>query len=325
MGKIQLIKNQSVNSVVNRVQSLTDRFGTEGLRTDLKGFNHLPHRSMGLTYTTPADPPLKSLLIRTVEQLGGVRKLEKRYAKVLDRYEPSSNFWQLALEELDIRLDYEPEQLTQIPSDGPLIFIANHPFGLLDGLAVCHLATMARGDFRIMLHSALCREERIEQFVLPINFDKTAEATRANIRTKQQALGYLRAGGTMVIFPAGGISTSAGLTGPVTDLAWKLFFAKLVQMTEATVVPIYFHGHNSRLFQVISQFSETLRLSLIVREVHNKIGQTLQIAIGNPIPFAQIAHIKKRRDLSAHLRMTIYALGNATDVGMQVGRMRERY
>ncbi|MEZ4657860.1 MAG: hypothetical protein R2911_09835 [Caldilineaceae bacterium] len=69
----------------------------------------------------------------------------------------------------------------------------------------------------------------------------------------------------MVIFPAGGISTSTGLIGPVTDLEWKLFFTKLIQMTEATVAPIYFYGHNSCLFQVISQFSETLRLSLIVR------------------------------------------------------------
>ncbi|MEZ4711990.1 MAG: lysophospholipid acyltransferase family protein [Caldilineaceae bacterium] len=278
-----------------------------------------------LTYTTPGDPLLKSLLIRSVEQLGGVRKLEKRYAKVLDRYGQTGDFWQLALEELDIRLDYERNQLAKIPRIGPLIFIANHPFGLLDGLIMCHLATVARGDFRIMLHSALCREERIARFVLPINFDKTAEATQSNIQTKQRALDYLRGGGTMVIFPAGGISTSTGLIGPVTDLEWKLFFTKLIQMTEATVAPIYFHGHNSRLFQVISQFSETLRLSLIVHEVHNKIGHTLRVAVGDPIPYAQIAHIKKRRELIAYLRMTIYELGNDVEKGMQVGKMSERY
>lgn len=290
--------------------------------------NRLPLSRAGgpqLTYTTPDDPLLKSLLIRSVEQLGGVRKLEKRYAKVLDRYGQSGDFWQLALEELEIQLDYDRQQLAKIPPTGPLIFIANHPFGLLDGLSMCHLATVARGDFRIMLHSALCREERIQRFVLPINFDKTAEATQSNIQTKQRALDYLRGGGTMVIFPAGGISTATGLIGPVTDLEWKLFFTKLIQMTEATVIPIYFHGHNSRLFQVISQFSETLRLSLIVREVHNKIGHTLQVAVGDPIPFAQIAHIKKRRDLIAYLRMTIYELGNAAEIGMQVGKMSERY
>lgn len=278
-----------------------------------------------LTYAMPDDPLFKTLFIRSVERLGGVRKLEKLYARVLDQHESEDNFWKIALQELQIRLDYDESQLAKVPRNGPVIFIANHPFGLLDGLTLCYLASIARGDFRILLHATLCREKRIEPYVLPINFDETDEAVQTNIETKRQALELLRAGGTIVIFPGGGISTADGPFGPVTDLEWKLFVTKLIQMTAATVVPIYFHGHNSRIFQIVSQFSETLRLSLIVREVHNKIGETLQITIGDPIPYNQLAAIKKRRDLITHLRQTIYGLGGTPDIGMRVGKVSDRY
>ena len=111
-----------------------------------------------------------------------------------------------------------------------------------------------------------------------------------------------------MIFPAGGIATTKGPLGKATDPEWKLFAAKLIHMSKATVVPIYFHGQNSRIFQIVSQFSLTLRLSLIIHEVKNKIGKTIRVTIGNPIPYQELAQIKGRRQLTHYLREVTYGL-----------------
>ena len=95
-----------------------------------------------------------------------------------------------------------------------------------------------------------------------------------------------------------------------TDLDWKLFMAKLVQSSKATVVPVYFPGQNSRLFQVVSQFSLTLRLSLVIREVNDRIGKPLRVVVGNPISYDNLAHIEGRQALTDHLRRCTYALAN---------------
>jgi putative hemolysin len=261
-----------------------------------------------LTYASPTDRRLKKALIGSIEHLTGRRKLETAYAAVLQNYNTQTSFWEAALVALQIQLAYDKARLAAVPQHGPIILIANHPFGVLDGLAICHLAGQTRCDFRILVHSALFREERIARYMLPIDFSETAEAIHTNIESKRQALATLRQGGAIVIFPAGGIATTKGPFGKATDLEWKLFTAKLIHMTQATVVPIYFHGQNSYLFQWVSQFSLTLRLSLIINEINNKIGETLHISIGEPIPYEQLAGIKGRQALMNHLRLVTYAL-----------------
>ena len=118
----------------------------------------------------------------------------------------------------------------------------------------------------------------------------------------------MRNDGTVVIFPGGGVSTAQRWFGPALDLEWKRFTAKLVQTTRATVVPIFFHGQNSRLFQIVSQFSLTLRLALLLKEVKNKMGLTIDVTIGSPIPYRELEHIKDRQELLDTLRMITYNL-----------------
>lgn len=262
-----------------------------------------------ITYASPGDPPIKTALIRSIEWLTGQRKLEKLYTGLLNELvDGEATFWKAALSQLQLSVEYDDMQLAKIPRRGPLVFVANHPFGVLDGLIICHIASITRRNFQILIHSALCKEERIASHMLPIDFSETKEAIRTNINTKKRAIQTLRQEGAIVIFPAGAIATSEGPFGKATDLEWKLFAAKLIQMTQATVVPIYFHGQNSRIFQVASQFSLTLRLSLIIREVKNKIGKTIRVSIGDPIPYQQISDIRQRKQLTRYLREVTYSL-----------------
>jgi putative hemolysin len=261
-----------------------------------------------LTYASPNDPKLKSILIQSIERLTGQRKLQNLYQELLDQVDSGASFWGAALSQLRITLAYDRRQLEKIPQTGPLLLIGNHPFGLLDGLAMGYIASKVRPHFKILIHSALCQESRIAPYLLPIDFEETVAAIQTNINSKRAALATLHQNNAVVIFPGGGISTAVGPFGQVTDLEWKLFAAKLIQMTQATVVPIYFHGQNSRLFQIVSQFSLTLRLSLIIHEVHRKMGDTLLMTIGDPIPYPHLADIRKRKDLTNYLRNITYGL-----------------
>ncbi len=265
-----------------------------------------------LTYASPADPLPKRVLIRSIETLTGQRKLARTCDTLLDDLsddEDTHRIWPRALQELQVHAAYDRHQLAKVPKSGPVVLIANHPYGVLDGLIICHLAAQLRSDFKILIHKALCMEPRIERYLLPVDFSATEAAARLNIETKQRALATLRAGGAIVIFPAGGISTTRnGPFGPAVDLEWKLFVTKLIQMTKATVLPIYFHGQNSRFFQLASQISETLRLALIIHEVNRRRGDTIQINIGDPILYRAIAGIRRRSELLLHLRNAIYSL-----------------
>jgi putative hemolysin len=266
-----------------------------------------------LTYASPDDPLPKQLLIRSVERLTGRRRLERIYDTVLKSEADHRQLWGAALHELRIHVDYDRRQLHKVPAEGPVVLIANHPYGVLDGLIICHFASMIRPDFKILIHKALNREQRVERFMLPIDFAETEEAALTNIESKRRAMETLRAGNAVVIFPAGGISTTVrGPFGYAVDLEWKLFVTKLIQMSAATVVPIYFHGQNSRIFQLASHINLTLRLALIIHEVNRKAGDTIRVSIGDPLLYQTLAGIRKRKELLDFLRASIYALSPTT-------------
>lgn len=262
-----------------------------------------------LTYASPEDPFPKQIFIRSVERLTGCRRLERIYDTVLDREADHRRLWAAALGELRVQADYDTAQLAKAPTTGPVVLIANHPYGVLDGLIACHLASMIRTDFKILIHQALCREPRVDRYMLPIDFAETEEAALTNIDSKRRAMATLNEGNAIVIFPAGGIATTVhGPFGKAVDLEWKLFVTKLIQMTQATVIPIYFHGQNSRVFQLASHMSLTLRLALIIHEVNRKAGKSIRVSIGDPILYQDLAGIRKRKELLSYLRESIYAL-----------------
>ena len=260
-----------------------------------------------ITYAKPNDPKLRRFIIKSIERLSGQRPLAHVYSRAA-AHGPQA-FFGKALDELSISTNITQQQLEKIPKTGPVVFVANHPFGVVDGLVLCDIAMRSRGDFKVLIHRALFKEKSLESYMLPIDFSNTREAAKSNIAVKNEAIRYLKAGGTMVIFPAGGISTAKHAFGPVTDLEWKLLPAKLIHMAKATVVPVFFHGTNSQLFHLVSQVSMTLRLSLVVREVYNKRGQPVQTVVGDPINYSELAHIKGKRELMEELRTIVYNLG----------------
>ena len=262
-----------------------------------------------LTYTSPGDPFFKKMVIAGIEYLTGRRKLEKRYTQ-LKRMQPEGTLvWEKILELLKVEMNYNEQLFQKIPTTGPVVFVANHPFGVLDGLVLSCLISRVREDFVVMVNEVLTREPLLAPYLLPIDFRPTKTALQMNIQTRKDTLVALKEGKALGIFPAGGVATKSKDTKKIEDLEWKLFVAKAIQMSNATVVPIYFHGRNSRLFQLASKISMNLRLGLLLNEVRNKMGEEINMEIGDPIKPEEWSQIKERKQLLQFLRDKTMALG----------------
>ena len=266
------------------------------------------------SYATPDQPVAMRSMIRTVEFLGGKRRLANLYKRYAKTPGVEDRFFEAAVELLKLDVRYDQTKLDLIPRDEPVLFIANHPYGVIDGVVLTWLARKARSDVKVLTHKVLCQAPEAGANLLPIDFSETPEALQNNIRSRRLALDILRDKGAIGIFPAGAVSASEGpWRGPAVDIAWHPFSAKLLMMSKATVVPIYFAGQNSRLFQLASHASYTCRLSLFFWETARRMGTRMEVGIGDPIPYAELAHLDNRKDLLRELRRRTYALASTID------------
>jgi putative hemolysin len=193
------------------------------------------------------------------------------------------DFWEVMVERYALSLEIVRGSLNNVPKDGPVVVISNHPYGILDGLMLGHILSATRGDFRILAHNVFRKASELENVILPIRFDNAREATQVNLATRQAALSYLGDSGCIGIFPGGTVSTSLKPFGRPMDPCWRRFTARLIARSNAQVVPVFFEGHNSRLFQIASHLSETLRCALLVNEFKIRVGEPVKVSVGEPI------------------------------------------
>ncbi|MGA1371023.1 MAG: lysophospholipid acyltransferase family protein [Pseudomonadales bacterium] len=266
-----------------------------------------------VSYVEPTDPPLKRFVARQLEKLCGREMLEALYREIKAEGAPAQAFFGAALARAGIELEIRGTQPEDLGIDTPLVFIANHPYGIVDGLALCELGRRVRGEFRIMLNALLYQDRELAPLLLPVDFAPTAQAKRANIRSKQLAEEALAAGIPLLIFPAGGVSTRSRFGfGPLADLPWTTFAAKLILRTRATVVPCFFHGENDRLFHIASHIAAPLRLAMLLRAVQGHQQRPLRVTIGEPIRFESLPLEGGRAGLTAYLHACTWALGGSS-------------
>lgn len=266
--------------------------------------------SRDISYASSARSALGRAVIRTLEATTGRHSLIARAAGYDSAVARGESFWQVMPERFGLSLDVVGGSLQAIPANGPLVVIANHPYGILDGLMLGHLLDRARGDFRILANAVFLKAPDLNRVLLPISFDATEAAVQLNLDTRKQALRYLAEGGTIGIFPGGTVSTSAKpfFARPM-DPGWRNFTAKLIQRSGATVVPVFFDGANSRLFQVASHLHANLRLGLLIREFRSRLDRPVRVVVGDPIPAARMAGFgSDAKAMMDFLRASTYAL-----------------
>lgn len=265
-----------------------------------------------LTYVSELDPRWKQQLMNVLELATGRQRMAARYERLQQMDLAPAQVWGKALELLEVGYRFSGLPLTEIPREGPLVIIANHPFGVVDGLIMGHLAATTRPAFSILVNAVLGGQDpRIEANLLPVDFAETKEAARINIATRQTALERLQRGEAIVIFPSGGVATAPRVFGQAEEFPWKRFTAQLIQKANATVLPVHFHGQNSFLFHLASKIGTAWRLGLLLREVRNKMGTTIEVTIGDPIPPSALASFSRDKIMEQLYALTM-ALGKAS-------------
>ena len=256
------------------------------------------------------------LIIKLIENLTGKRKLEKIYKNYALKNNEPLNFWTDILNLLNITIVNKSKYCLHIPIKGSLMVIANHPFGIIDGLILCSLVSNKRKDFKIMTHETLKFLPQLEQFILPVDFSNNKKETlKQNIDTARKAKDHLLNKGVLIIFPSGSVSTAKNLKSEAEDDEWKNFPAKLIQQTKTDVMPIYFDGKNGLLFHLFASKlnNQTLKYSTYIHETRKKIGKEIIIYSGKVITYEKISHISDRHELTNFLKDTTYNLKKKTN------------
>lgn len=287
----------------------------------------MPETFRELTYAASSDPRLKRWIIHTIEGLSGREKFLPLYRYWRDHIVPKSPHpYGEVLNLVDVKMQVSTAAGASWPpsiaKDTPLIMIANHPFGIGDGIAILAMAEQLGRPFKVLINNQLLRIPEIRPYSLPIDFDETRDAQLMNLATRKEALRLLAAGTTIIVFPAGGVATARSMFGRAVDLPWKGFTARMIQSSKASVLPIWFEGQNGPLFHLASRFSLTLRLSLLVSEFRRFAGSTLHVNIGHVIPFAELKNGADRRLLTEELHSIVHALASPQPI-TPLGRLRQ--
>ena len=181
--------------------------------------------------------PISNACIRIIEQLTGQKLIKRLYLDYVDEKRPDSYFWRDALDRLKIKLVVKKDSESDIPKTGRLLIIANHPFGVIDGVALCAMVSEARSDYRILTHRVLRQAPAVMNNILPIDFDEDEKALLNNLKTRKDAVSHLKDGGAVIIFPAGAISLSPKFVDKAVDTDWKNFVAKMASVPDTTIMP----------------------------------------------------------------------------------------
>lgn len=283
----------------------------------------MTHVKSPLSYANPGMSRGKRLFLRLLERSSGIARAQHRYlqwrATLASQPEGAMN---RLLDACDMRLrlrgaPWPPPAMR----DRPLLIVANHPFGIPDGVVTLALGERTGRPVRILINADLLRIPEMQRWSLPIDFAETAEARRVNLASGREAIARLKAGEIIVIFPSGGIATATWPLGRAADLSWKSFVAKLVHRAQADVVPLYFPGQNSWRFHAASQVSMFWRLSLVLPEALRRMGREIEVRVGDIIPYEAMAEITDRNELTAMLRRQVFALAKDPARGERVGRI----
>jgi len=242
-----------------------------------------PPSTREISYAHSAQSRTGRVMIRLMENSTGRLRLIKRAIGYEDDLSAGSGFFDVMADRYGLSLDVVSGSLDLIPREGPLIFIANHPYGILDGLMLGQIISRTRKDFRIMAHSVFDCAPELQEHLLPVSFDNDKAALALNLATRRKALDFLAQGGAVGIFPGGTVSTAARPFSRPMDPVWRSFTARMIAKSRAKVVPIYFDGHTSRMFQIASHLHHTLRLGLLIKEFRKRIDTSVRVAIGKPL------------------------------------------
>ena len=271
-----------------------------------------PYDRRKLSYANTFTNPFQRNIIKTLELLTGKLRLLRKVRQFEKMGIPIGQpFWKQALDLLGISLLTKQSEIEKIPKKGSLVITANHPHGLVDGMVLAELIGKVRTDYKILTRSLLTGVKQIDQFMIPVPFDHEENALKKSLEMRKSAMDHLEKGGVIVVFPSGKVASSETMFGNVVEGDWNPFTAKLIQKSGANVLPIFFPGSNSRIYQIANQVSATLRQGLLIYEVVHAMNKPQSPFVGSLIKQDQIVPWKSDpRGFMRWLRKQTLGLGS---------------
>lgn len=248
-----------------------------------------------------------SLLAAMTMKIAGLDKLNELYDRLADY--KGVEFSDKVLESLDITLNVNTSALENIPKEGGVVITSNHPFGGLDGLAALSILGKVRKDVKILTNFILSKVPNVSDHFIPINttyaFGKFTAPTISGLR---QAEEHLLKGGLLVIFPAGEVSSWNNQGKVVEDAEWMTYISRQVRRSKCPVIPMYFHGKNSKYFQWLGRISTKLSDLRFTGEIFDKKGKEIKVRIGSVIQHAELEKFQEDKIVAKFLRSRSYML-----------------
>lgn len=245
-------------------------------------------------------------------QFSKLGKLNKIYSANVEKN--GIEFIDSIIETLGLNFEVNPDELKRIPQKGAFITVSNHPFGGIDGLLLLKIISQIRPDFKIMANYILQNIHPIKNEIIPINASSKREDASLHISGIKSALGHLRNGKPLGIFPSGKISVYHFDNKKIADPMWQFSLLRFIKKAEVPVIPIYFIGNNSILFHLLGKIHPILRTAKLPSEFLNKKNKIIKIRIGNPISVKEQKEFENISQYGRFLRAKTYMLGTAIKV-----------
>ena len=267
---------------------------------------------------------LDALAASALERALGLRGMARIYEALEDRGETPFDFARISLERLNVSHEIIGGGLDNIPAEGPCIVVANHPFGGVDGILAAHLLRQRRADVKVMANGMLKRVPEFSELFVGVNPYADASAIRDNIRPMREAVGWLRAGGLLLLFPAGDVATLDLKAMRIVEGDWSALPVRLARRTNAAIVPLYFGGRNSLAFHLFGGLHPRIRTLMLPRQLMNKRNRRLQVWIGGAIEVCRLRNLGDDAEIARHLRLCVLMLrdveGGGECAGLLAGR-----
>lgn len=254
-------------------------------KDDVKGRDpSRPYDMRRLSYAGTFKNPFKANSIRAIEWLTAkitLLKLIRDFEQDGAPFGPP--FWSKAIKHMGIRIDTPEEEIARIPKTGPVVVVANHPHGVVDGMVMAEIICRVRPDFKILTRSLLTGIPEIEQFMIPVPFPHEENARELGLKMRNDTMSHLKEGGVIILFPAGKVASSETWFGPAIEPEWNPFTHKMIQRSGASILPMHFFGQNSRAYQIANKVSATLRQGLLLYEIKRGLFKPWRPHIGQAI------------------------------------------
>jgi putative hemolysin len=209
---------------------------------------------------------------------------------------------------LNVRPLISARDLALVPKHGPVIAVANHPFGLMEGAILATLLGSVRPDVKILANHMLRNLPGAAEHCIFVDPFGGSGAVRSNRKGLKESIAWIERGGMLAVFPAGEVAHLDLKQGAVTDPEWNHNVARLVRITGASVLPVYFPGANGAWFQVLGFLHPKVRTALLAHEFLNKTNRSIEVRVGNPIAPGKMRTYQDDVALTRYLRHRTYLL-----------------